>query len=76
MSSDSRVAILTGGNSGMGKGIAQRLVETGWKVAIADLNENQEFAKELGEAASYHKCNVADYDRCVEVWHERTMMLI
>ncbi|KAF2030286.1 15-hydroxyprostaglandin dehydrogenase [Setomelanomma holmii] len=70
MSTKSRVAILTGGNSGMGKGIARKLVETGWKVAVADINENKDFAKELGDAASYHKCNVADYDSQAEVFQQ------
>lgn len=50
----------------MGMGIVRRLVEKGWKVAIADIVENKDFAKELGDAASYHKCNVADYDRFVD----------
>jgi len=67
--SDHRVAIVTGGNSGMGMGIVRKLVEKGWKVAIADINENKKFAEELGDASSYHQCNVADYDRCVrDLW--------
>lgn len=66
MSTSSLVAIVTGGNSGMGMGIVRKLVEKGWKVAIVDINDNKEFAKELGDAASYHKCNVADYDRLVK----------
>lgn len=65
MESSSPVAIVTGGNSGMGKGIVQMLVKKGWKVAIADISENKSFAQELGDAASYHHCNVADYDRSV-----------
>ena len=65
MPTSSRVAIVTGGNSGMGMGIVRRLVEKEWKVAIADIVENKDFAKELGDGASYHKCNVADYDRSV-----------
>jgi NAD(P)-dependent dehydrogenase (short-subunit alcohol dehydrogenase family) len=69
MTASSRVAIVTGGNSGMGMGIVQKLVENGWKVAIADINENKKFAEELGDASSYHKCNVADYDRYVCLPH-------
>lgn len=67
MDSSSRVAIVTGGNSGMGMGIVQKLVQTGWRVAIADINENKTFAEELGDASMFHKCNVADYDRCVVI---------
>lgn len=65
MSSSPNVAIVTGGNSGMGTGIARKLVESGWRVAIADVSENKELEKELGEKASFHKCDVADYDRYV-----------
>jgi NAD(P)-dependent dehydrogenase (short-subunit alcohol dehydrogenase family) len=65
MASSSQVAIVTGGNSGMGAALARDLVKRGWKVAVADIQENQELAKELGEGASFFKCNVADYDRCV-----------
>ena len=49
----------------MGMGIVRRLVEKGWRVAIADIKDNKEFANELGSASSFHRCNVADYDRCV-----------
>lgn len=49
----------------MGVGIVKRLVEKGWKVAIADITANDKLADELGDASSYHKCNVADYDRSV-----------
>jgi NAD(P)-dependent dehydrogenase (short-subunit alcohol dehydrogenase family) len=63
MATTARVAIVTGGNSGMGTGIVRKLIEKGWKVAIADIAENKGFAKELGDASSYHKCDVADYDR-------------
>lgn len=66
MASSSRVAIVTGGNSGMGVGIVKKLVEKGWKVAIADITANDKLADELGDASSYHKCNVADYDRFVK----------
>ena len=51
----------------MGMGLVEKLVERGWKVAIADINANQEFAQKLGDASSFHKCNVADYDRLVIV---------
>ena len=35
---DSRVALVTGGAQGIGKGIARRLLEAGWAVVIADLD--------------------------------------
>jgi len=64
MGSEQHVAIVTGGNSGMGMAISRRLVEKGWKVAIADIRENKTFAQELDGASSFHQCNVADYSRC------------
>ncbi|PSN69968.1 15-hydroxyprostaglandin dehydrogenase [Corynespora cassiicola Philippines] len=61
MVSPPRVAIVTGGNSGIGTAIVQDLLKRGWKVAIADIKENKELVEELGEAVSYHHCDVADY---------------
>ena len=49
----------------MGMGIARDLVKRGWKVAVADINANEKFVEELGDKASFHHCNVADYDRYV-----------
>jgi 3-oxoacyl-[acyl-carrier protein] reductase len=48
-----KVAIVTGGASGFGEGIARRFAQEGAHVAIADLNEGaaQKLAKELGGLA-------------------------
>lgn len=59
----------------MGMGIVRRLIEKGWDVAIADIVENKKFAEELADASSYHKCNVADYDRLVAVFDGGFMVL-
>jgi 2-hydroxycyclohexanecarboxyl-CoA dehydrogenase len=47
-----RVAIVTGGAQGIGKGIATTLAEAGFKVAVADLNlpAAEQTAKEIGAA--------------------------
>ena len=58
MASSSKVAIVTGGNSGMGMAIVRSLVKRGWKVAIGDINENKEFAAELGEESMFCKCKL------------------
>jgi 2-hydroxycyclohexanecarboxyl-CoA dehydrogenase len=47
-----RVAIVTGGAQGIGKGIATTLAQAGFKVAVADLNlpAAEQTAKEIGAA--------------------------
>lgn len=70
MASSAPVAIVTGGNSGMGMGIVERLVTKGWNVAIADINPNAKFAEQLGDAASFFKCDVADYDSQAEMFQQ------
>ena len=53
------LAVITGGASGLGKAVAERIIAAGGKVAILDLQEaaGQAAAKEL--SASFHKCDVS-----------------
>ncbi len=50
---EGKIAIVTGGAGGIGKGICRRLVDEGARVAVADiwLEGAEEFAHELGEHA-------------------------
>lgn len=56
-----KTAIVTGGGSGFGAGIARRLAQEGARVAIIDLNIDaaQSLARELGAGALAFEANVA-----------------
>ena len=55
-----KVVVVTGGASGLGGATAQRIVELGGKVLIADVNDKlgAEFAGQLGAAARFVRCDV------------------
>ncbi len=59
---DGRVAIVTGGAGGLGRGIVERFVAEGARVVIADLNvaAGKELAESLGPAALFRAVDVAD----------------
>ena len=57
---DGKVAVVTGGASGLGRGVAQRFVEEGATVYLTDLNEaaGAQAAKDLG--CTFERQDVAD----------------
>ena len=58
-----KVAIVTGGASGMGEAFCRLFVEDGGKVAVVDLNEEKglDLVSELGsDNAIFLKCDVSD----------------
>jgi 3-oxoacyl-[acyl-carrier protein] reductase len=59
-----RVAVVTGGAQGIGFAIARRLVASGARVSLWDMNEAllQGAARDLGDRASTISVNIADYD--------------
>jgi len=59
-----KVAVVTGGASGLGRATAQTIVAAGGKVAIVDRNAEmaEQAAKELGESAAAYAADVADAD--------------
>ena len=61
MNIEGKVAVITGGASGLGRATAEMVIAKGGKVAVLDLNEElaQATAAELGEAKAY-QVNVTD----------------
>src|SRR5919108_2370297 len=59
-----KVAVVTGGANGLGRGIVERFVEEGARVVIADVDteSGKALASELGPAAAYQPVDVADAD--------------
>jgi NAD(P)-dependent dehydrogenase (short-subunit alcohol dehydrogenase family) len=57
-----KVAVITGGVSGLGRGTADLLVQEGAKVVLFDMNEElgKKAQEELGDSALFVKVNVTD----------------
>jgi NAD(P)-dependent dehydrogenase (short-subunit alcohol dehydrogenase family) len=61
---DGKVAVITGGASGIGEGTVRRFVEEGARVVIADLQREpgEALAAELGDVARFISCDVTSED--------------
>lgn len=59
---DGKIAIVTGGASGLGKATVELFVKEGARVVIADVNSElgEDMAATLGDAAIFRKTNVSD----------------
>lgn len=62
MQLDNKVAVITGGASGLGEATTRRFIENGAKVAIFDLNDERgnAIADELGDNVIYQNVNVVN----------------
>jgi NAD(P)-dependent dehydrogenase (short-subunit alcohol dehydrogenase family) len=71
---DGKVAVITGGASGIGAGTARRFVEEGAKVLVADLNEELGTALvgELGGSAAFIRTDVSREDDVAAMVAEAT----
>ena len=60
-----KVAVITGGSSGIGLGVAQRFLADGARVVVADLDPDRGEAvvADLGSDAVFHRTDVADPDQ-------------
>jgi len=68
----SSLALITGGQKGIGLGIARVLVASGWRVALASSSpqentEVQDALKELGGAARYYQHDLRDTDAVADL---------
>lgn len=68
----SSLALITGGQKGIGLGIARVLVASGWRVALASSSsqentEVQDALEELGEAARYYQHDLRDTDAVTDL---------
>jgi NAD(P)-dependent dehydrogenase (short-subunit alcohol dehydrogenase family) len=61
---DGKVAVVTGGASGIGEGTVRRFVEEGARVVIADLQREpgEALAAELGDVTRFISCDVTSED--------------
>ncbi|MGQ9863485.1 MAG: SDR family oxidoreductase [Bacteroidia bacterium] len=61
---DDKVILITGGGTGLGKAMAQTLIQCGAKVIVCGRRETplQQTSQQLGPACSYHVCDVRNYE--------------
>jgi len=66
---EGKVAVITGGSSGIGEATAQMFVDQGARVVLGDIQEDlgRSVAERLGEAATFTLCDVTREDHVAEL---------
>lgn len=72
ISLEGKVAMITGGASGIGLGTARRLAEVGATIALIDINKSEgkkevKKIRKMGGDAEFFWCDVTSYSDCEEV---------
>lgn len=80
---DGKVAVITGGASGIGEGTVRLFVEQGARVVIADIQDERgsQLAEDLGPSTTYHRTDVSEEQqveaaigKAVEKWGRLDVM--
>lgn len=66
MKLNGQVAVVTGGGSGIGKAITEKLLGQGVKIVILSRNKGRETAKELGPDCSFLSVDITEYEAVKE----------
>jgi len=59
---DAKVALVTGGGSGMGKAVVEYLASEGWKVSIADIDDRSGAAVAQATGGIFNRTDVSNFD--------------
>jgi 3-oxoacyl-[acyl-carrier protein] reductase len=79
MAAEVKIALVTGGATGIGAAIARRFVQEGMNVAVCDIDKKngEELAAQIGASARFYELDIADelqvtrtVERVIEDWHK------
>lgn len=70
MKLEGKIAVVTGGGSGIGRAVAIQLAQDGAKVYILDFNEDaaKKVAEEIGRSAQYYKVDVSNQENVLNTF--------